>query len=217
MKTVNFEIAGKPYSMVIPDDYLSEVCARDIIEGKSYPFPDWIKNPRVVVDIGGHAGEFSVLAKIMWPEATVHCYEPNPELISYLHENACRYGFEIHEYAVGCEWDEHAKLRVSGYGTVANSLIDRPNQTGAFINVRTIPASEIGLYKPDVMKVDAEGAEVGILTRLHLSDTELIYVEFHSEDDRFEIERIMKPTHHLFHARIGHKDQGELMYVRRKQ
>lgn len=217
MKTINFEINGKPYSLVTGDDWLSELCASDIITGKSYPFPEWKVDPKVVLDIGGHVGEFSILAKIHWPKAEVHCFEPNPEIMGLLKENAVRYQFLVHECAVS-NFNGPAELKVSGYGAVANSLVSRPNQTCQAMTVEVMDAQLLVGWKPNVLKVDAEQVELTILDRMFpaLGKIELIYLEFHTEEDRHIIDAMLRPTHSLFHAHIGHKDQGELMYVRRK-
>ena len=220
MKTIQFEVAGKEYSLLTCDDMLSHNCAVDIVTGRSYPFPDWVPEPKVVLDIGGHVGEFSVVASIMWPKAEVHCFEPNPKVQGILKENAVQYGFRVHEAAVSDQQGQ-VEYRISGFGAVANSIVDRPNQTGKSVTVEAHDAKLFMGWKPDVIKLDCEGSEVPILTRIrptpYFKDVELIYIEFHTEGGRFEIDQLLKDTHCLSIARIWHKDQGELMYVKRKR
>jgi len=219
MKTITFEVDDKKHNLFILDDYLSMDCAKNIITGKSYPFPEWFgkqhQQPKVVIDIGGHVGEFAAMARINWPKAEIHVFEPNPEVIPVLKLNAEIYDFKIYQMAVSDKGGT-TDLCISGYGSVANSIVDRPNQTGEKVTVNVADAKDLMRLKPNVLKVDAEGVEVQILGRMDLPSIELIYLEFHSEGDRLTIEQMLRPTHSLFHANIGHKDQGELMYVRRK-
>ena len=57
--------------------------------------------PLVVLDIGAHAGSFAVMVKTLWPDAIVHCFEPNPCILPVLRENAKRYdGITVHPYAI---------------------------------------------------------------------------------------------------------------------
>ncbi len=216
MKTINFEFNG-PQSMVIPDDHLSLDCAQNIITGRSYPLPTWERVPKVIVDIGGHAGEFSVIARCRWGKGPrIYCFEPNPELMPYLIANAEQYGFLIKEQAVGLGHDVQ-ELRVSGYGSVANSLVERPNQTGETRSVNVIhPRIIAGLY-PDILKIDCEGVEVEVLAGMGigLAKIQMIYVEFHRCPDRLAIEQLLGSTHDLWAARIAHREQGELFYAQK--
>jgi FkbM family methyltransferase len=214
MQVIHFDFNG-PRTLVTNDHFLSQQCAKDIIAGGSYPLPTWDYHPKVVVDLGGHAGEFSVMAKLRWPLAEVHCYEPNPEILPYCRENAAKYGFIIHPVAVDVK-SRKAMLHVSHYGTVADSLLERPKQTGHSVEVQTESASRIAIeLKPDVLKLDIEGLEVPVLTMFDVSRIGLIYLEFHSAEDRWLIDDFLRPTHDVWHAKIGHAEQGEMMYIKK--
>ncbi len=215
MKTIKFQVGVTNSSFLTQDDPLSIQCADHIFGGISYPVPAWIKDPKVVLDIGGHVGEFSVLMKAIFPQAEVHCFEPNPEVQAILQENATKHGFFVHETAVS-DYTGQAELRISGYGAVANSILERPNQTGQSVSVECMDAKLLVDWNPEIVKIDAEGVELTILSRLNLAAINLIYVEFHTEAERVGIDALMLTTHALFYARIGHPEQGELMYVRRK-
>lgn len=43
--------------------------------------------PQTILDIGGNAGLFALLARHFYPDATIHVYEPNPDLIPTLQRN----------------------------------------------------------------------------------------------------------------------------------
>ena len=43
--------------------------------------------PSVVWDIGGNVGIFSKIAEMVWPEAQIHAWEPNPALHAFFSAN----------------------------------------------------------------------------------------------------------------------------------
>lgn len=219
MKTVQIEFKGRHYPLCIPDDAFSQQCASDVISGKCYPIPEWEFNPKRIVDIGGHAGEFAVLAKLVWPDAEVMCWEPNKDLSYCLNRNADAYGFSWYPFAVMPKEGRY-QMRVSKWGTVANSLVDRPDQTDKAFSVDAVSVAAVMANQPDVLKIDAEGVEVEIISEIkkagELDRIGIVYMEFHTEPDRLALEAMLIPTHHLMAARINNMDQGEVTYIRRK-
>ncbi len=215
MKTIDFEFGGTRHSLALPEGAYCEICAADIIEGRSYPFPDFINDPEVIVDIGGHVGEFAALAKLAWPTATVHCFEPNPAVEAILRRNAGAFGFIVHMQGVAAQGGRRT-LRFSTFGTVAATLLERDHWTGRAIGVDVIEPKEIAALKPDVLKIDAEGVEVEIMERLPLAGIGMIHVEFHYPQHRLQIDQMLLDTHDLWFCRMSNKDQGEMTYIRKK-
>ena len=68
----------------------------------------------------------------------------------------------------------------------------------------------------DILKIDTEGCEVPILEALSdlLPSVKVIYLEYHSDDDRKAFDRLLGDTHLLLH---GHMmvHLGEVTYVAR--
>jgi len=56
--------------------------------------PSWFmikpNKVRVVVDIGAFIGAFTLWAKVQWPKATIHAYEPDPTSFKFLIKNIKR-------------------------------------------------------------------------------------------------------------------------------
>jgi FkbM family methyltransferase len=110
---------------------------------------------QTVLDIGGNVGLFSIAARSAFPNATIHCYEPNAMLESYLSTQASVGTFEYFLEAVGSE-----------SGTITLSLNADSVQTRSFVaangNVpRTAFRDAIHRLggKVDFLKMDCEGAE----------------------------------------------------------
>lgn len=59
------------------------------------------KEVRSIIDVGGNIGLFSIIARHHFPLATIHCYEPNPAILSNLSENLGKLGVRVFSEAVG--------------------------------------------------------------------------------------------------------------------
>lgn len=218
MKFIKFGFGDAEYHMAIPDDQLSQNCAVEVINGYSYPFLTEFAPPAVVVDIGGHAGEYSAMAALNWPLANVVCFEPNPQLMECLTINAATFGFNVIPAAVSPlnNPTDNSWLRVSEMGSVMNSMLVQGEQTGEVIQVKQVSNELVNSFAPEVIKIDTEGMEYDILNALELDGVRLIYLEFHSEHDRLRLDKLLMPTHKLAWGRIQGENLGELMYIRRE-
>jgi len=112
--------------------------------------------PRTILDIGANLGFFSMAARGYFPDATIHAYEPNPRIHSFVRANAVSAGFSLFSEAVGRADGEvfmvdsgdsnQASVAISGDGT--------PVTQTAFRNVIDRLGGEV-----DLAKIDCEGAE----------------------------------------------------------
>ena len=59
------------------------------------------KRINTIIDIGANIGLFSIAAKLFFPHAAIHSYEPNPEFEIYLRQHASSAGFKYYMEAVG--------------------------------------------------------------------------------------------------------------------
>lgn len=108
-----------------------------------------------VLDIGGNVGLFGIAARNAFPRATIHSYEPNGHLESYLAVQAEAAGFNYFMEAVGLK-DGVISLELD-----EDSVQTRSKQDGG----GTIP--QIAFAKAiermggavDLLKMDCEGAE----------------------------------------------------------
>ena len=68
----------------------------------------------------------------------------------------------------------------------------------------------------DILKIDTEGCEVPILSRLTnlIPKIKVIYIEYHTDTDRRSIDTLIGESHVLFQARAECAHRGELIYVR---
>ena len=76
-------------------------------------------------------------------------------------------------------------------------------------------ATEMEMTRPDIIKIDTEGCELPILSALGESvrATKVVYLEYHSEDDRIAIDEMLRPTHILYAGSVPFPHRGEFVYV----
>jgi len=222
MPTIQFEFNGH-HEMEIPEGDICRYCAEEIIEGLSYPMPEKDTGPPVwtVVDLGAHVGEFTIMAAARWPHAMIHAWEPNPQVLGLLYQNVRLYNVKVYPKAVDVT-ARRDKLYFNTLGSVAATVVS-PGQAppGAIWNAVDVDIDGPGAVtrlKPEVLKIDIEGPEGVLLEAMGdaVRDIYRIYVEFHHENIRKHIDKLLGDTHSLEYSRILQARQGELMYVRRE-
>ena len=219
MQTLRFSFNGE-HELILPDGSLPEGCAREIIEGRSYPFSTQ-ESPKKIVDIGAHAGEFTIMCALIWPKAEIHAYEPYHPVAELLRINMSSFkNVVVHEAAVGFG-EGPCRLHISGDGSLCNSLnrttIRTPTDESVIVK-RSHP-SEIRDLKPDMLKIDAEGVELDIIRFLYPTQRDIYryYVEYHSEVHRKAMMSQLDKTHNLSNARVLVTGQGEISYERKEK
>ena len=122
-------------------------------------------------DIGANVGFFSLIgARLAGPSGRVHAFEPLPANVARIRAHAAANGFaqvEVREVALG-EESGRATLSVPEEGSWAHLeryAPDRDVPGKLDVEVTTVDALVEGgrTRPPDVVKIDAEGAEVEIL------------------------------------------------------
>ena len=152
-------LLGKEHDLHLPDDHGTRVAFLDILLDDCYALRDLPKNVGSVLDIGAHAGLFSLAARVRFPDATIHAYEPNPEMQRFLAQQSEAARFSVFPEAVGLE-----SGRVSikpGQDSVHTKIVQDPQS-----DIPCISFSEaIGRIRkePILVKLDCEGCEWEIL------------------------------------------------------
>ncbi len=113
-----------------------------------------------VVDIGANVGLFGLAARAAFPDATIHAYEPNSALESYLMHEAAVAGIKYYLEAVGPEAGR-VRLEVDDAESVQTSSHLDPAGTIPQIALSTALERFGGLV--DLVKMDCEGAEWAML------------------------------------------------------
>lgn len=193
---------------------------RGILEGKNYPF--LYEGPAAcILDVGANAGAFSVFAGICYPEARIIACEPSAAVFECLTRNAAMNPhIEAHHLGLYRK-DMRARLYRGKLDSMHASISKNVQSSSRWEEVRLRNARnflrEIGVRSVDILKLDTQGCEVPILKSLatYCRRMKVIYVEYHSERDRLEIDVRLSPTHILCHGRISFAHRGMLAYMRK--
>ena len=117
-------------------------------------------------DIGAHAGFFSLLAsRIVGDEGTVHAFEPQPEsrdrLVGGIGLNSAA-NVTVHPIALS-NFDGDAVLHRHAQSPKWSLVSERGEADGVTVRCQMIDSVAEKLGPPDVIKIDAEGAELEVI------------------------------------------------------
>src|SRR4051812_25069396 len=79
---------GEMTTISMPQDAGTRIAFKDIFLDDVYGLYRLESSVKTVLDIGAHVGLFSLCARNLFPDATIHAYEPNPDLAEHLQRNA---------------------------------------------------------------------------------------------------------------------------------
>lgn len=170
---------------------------REVVIGDCYGFAglrDRGLDVRVAVDLGASFGPATLMIAEVWPAATVWSFEGDPRRFALLEENtaAIRDRVHVRNLALAGRHESHvgwaAPWRESAAATFAY---------GAALGGELRRASQVWPAGVDLLKIDIEGFEWAVLE--DLAEFGLlppaIIGEWHFENARHAIERILAPTH----------------------
>lgn len=219
LTAITIRVQGQEYPFQIFDNALSREISRGILEGKTYPRVNCIRDVRTVLDVGANVGAASAYFALAYPEATLFALEPSPASFRLLQRNLAPFP-RVRTFNFGLfDRDATVPLYLSKEDEVTNSVGMSVLNTSRSVEVRLRNArafvSEQKLDSIDILKVDTEGCELPILRSLAdiLPRTRVVYLEYHDEADRVAIDALLQPTHILCSAKLRHPHRGELCYV----
>jgi len=223
IKTCTWQIEhnGSKRNFTFVDTPMGRLACEDVLGGKSYPALPLAGEIRTVVDIGANVGAATIYFACQFPAARIWAFEPSPDSFALLTANTGDLP-QVQRFAFGLFDRDHETLLYQGKDDAVENSIGRScelRDEGFPITLRSADTAltEAGLDAIDILKLDTEGCELPILRSLtsRLPRTGVIYLEFHAEHDRVEIDRLLLPTHALFRGKIMKPYRGELCYVAR--
>lgn len=150
---------GKMCQVFAGDDLGSITCYREVVIDDCYEIFKYAKHskPSTIVDIGANIGMFSKLCTLLFPDADIYAYEPNPTALNWLKKNGESTGIKVFPCAVG------EQAGVVKLDTQCDPTTGRIVQEGN-LSVNCIAVSEVAQGHPiDLLKMDCEGSEWSIL------------------------------------------------------
>jgi FkbM family methyltransferase len=204
---------GKTCRVAAGNDAGSGSCYAEVVVEDCYEIFRYARraNPKVIVDIGANLGMFSKLCSLLFPEAAIYAYEPNPGALKWLRQNAEGTRIQVIPCAVG---------QISGLvklDTSCDSTIGQITEDGD-LEVQCVAASEVAAGDQiDFLKMDCEGSEWAILQdptllgRAKEACLEFHLVDNHSLDELCDL--IDKAEHRVLEI-SNTKDNGKFGVIR---
>lgn len=216
--TFSVRSSDRAIDLVIPNEEGIRYVAREIFKSQCYQPVPRVPAPRTVLDIGANIGLAAAYFRLIYPDALIHCVEPDPAALSFLVQNAPRIGnCIIHQ--VGLYEGDCEKPFYSASNSVISSVSKNPYAQATSIPIKLRDAggfvAGLGVERFDLIKIDTEGSEVPIIRSLGaiVRDAATVHIEFHSRDDRRTIDDLMNPSHCLFRGVIEVAHRGHFTYV----
>ena len=117
-----------------------------------------------IIDIGANQGLFLLAARKNFPSATIHGYEPNPQLTSFLVHNSKSLKAQVFIEAVS---DQNGKMQLQfGESDLLTTAIK--SETGTVTGVSFNKVIERAGGQIDLLKLDCEGGEWPLLQMTEL-------------------------------------------------
>jgi FkbM family methyltransferase len=152
-------------------------------------FRELISPGDIVYDIGAHAGFFSLIAsRLTGPSGRVFAFDPNPECATSVREQIELNGLsqcEVVEAAIG------HKNGIMGFRLEGPySRLD--DEEHFRVPIVTLDTFVQGHPRPDLVKMDVEGAEAAVLRGARDITSAKYLIEIHGERSGIEVVAILK-------------------------
>ena len=145
-----------------------------------------------ITDAGANIGWSTLYFKWRYPEASILCFEPNPEVIGFLKKNIARNNLmsvKIFPFALGKKNDEAELFTDPLIKGSSSATTVPPEKMGQEIHSHHVPMHRLSNFidsPVDLLKLDVEGAEADILEDLEetrkLSLISDMIIEYHMYD-----------------------------------
>ena len=216
--SINYWIANR--SLPVRYFKLRRSVMEPILRGETYPAVAFIDDVHSIVDIGASVGLASLWFANRYPDARIVAFEPQQESFVLLQENTASIpaitpvNLGLFDRAVTVPL--YQGLSAGSTGSIGRSRLNAKDSEEVTLAPAADELRAQGVSAIDILKVDTEGCEVAILRALLPNfSPRVIYLEYHSDADRREIDGLLT-DYVLLRASAGDVHVGELCYVARE-
>jgi FkbM family methyltransferase len=172
---------GKPRAMRFPDDPLFVADFANVVLDDDYGLRQLASPPRTIVDIGSNIGLFSAYARGLFPQATIHAYEPSPGTAELNRFNAGDPKTTLFVEGVSASGGR-ARMLELGASTLSRT---QTSADGEIVLTSFAQVIERMGAPIDLLKIDCEGAEWDFMVDPALfARVGAIRMEYHLVDGR---------------------------------
>ena len=162
---------------------------RDVLINDEYGLGRLPNAPSTIIDIGANVGLFTLWAGANFPNARIHCYEPNAKLQPILARNAEQVGAQV--YTEGVD----SRNGLGAFKDLGDSVLGRCtlSESGDTPMVSLKIAIERMGGWVDLLKIDCEGAEWDILQNPDdLNLVGAVRMEYHLLQENHTLPRLVE-------------------------
>jgi len=173
---------------------------KDIFGHKIYDFDTDVSDPRVL-DCGAHLGLTTLYIRQRYPHARITAFEPDPETLPLLRANLADNGCaDVEIVPAALSVAEGSAVLVSAHD---GSRLETASTEG--VSVATVPLSTYLKEPVQFLKMNIEGAELGVLraARDALASVERMVIEYHG----------FAGTHQYLHELLALLDDAGFRYL----
>lgn len=194
--------------MEVPRDMISHV---DKIFRGEYDPRIQVPPGALALDVGANVGGFSVWFLRRYPESRVMAYEPSSANFEILRTNLAAFPDRatLQRTAVGNPGVRKLYKGANNCGEC--SFYQLGEQKEEFEEVISLDPSV--LPPAFFLKIDTEGCEVEILTRITLTNYSVIAFEYHSVDDRLTLDALLSKDFVLTKMELSSLRTGTAIYL----
>jgi FkbM family methyltransferase len=220
--TAALAMRGRELSFHFPDSGNMQAHLASILAGKDYPLLPLPSDYacETIVDIGANVGAAALWFLGAAPDARIVCFEPSRENHDCLRHNLASFPrAEAHHCGLYSRARE-ASLHLGASQCMQHSIVASGETGGASETITLKRAStefdRLGLERISILKIDTEGCELAILQDLgaaRLAKIDMIYLEWHSDEDRRAIDALLGERFLLAHASAKFPHRGNAAYM----
>jgi FkbM family methyltransferase len=126
-----------------------------------------LQNPRVVLDVGFHRGEWTQECIDLFPNVKIYCFDPWPGARVFLEEADFRDKVEFFDLALS---SDEGRSRFYDYGSACNSLARRDLEPVQLVESYEVEVTTLDSWcslhqveSIDFVKIDVEGYDLAVL------------------------------------------------------
>lgn len=183
---INFRYNNKDVGMFIRSERTDLAMLTEIFCFEAYEIKKEI-DPKLIVDGGANKGSTAIYFGLKYPNAKIHCYEPNAQLIPILKKNIGLNNINAETYNEALS-DREGELF---FEINENHQYSKLSSSNTGLNVKVISLSnKYAGQKIGILKLDIEGEEEKVISAIDFSrlSVDVIIQEIHY--DRVNFERI---------------------------
>jgi FkbM family methyltransferase len=214
----SFEHGGETFEFECFDNQLSRRVCNHVLQGQTYPALPFVSDVTMIIDVGAYVGASSLYFSLQHPEAQIFAFEPATAAYRLLEKNT-RHRSNVHTHNFGLFSSDKTVPLYKGTIDDATASVSKSAMTSEeseIVRLRSLREwlREHAISAVDVLKLDTEGCEVPILHSMSefLPSVKILYLEYHSEDDRRAIDSLLSDTHLLVAGKML-LHRGEVTYV----